>query len=624
MGGGATRLEGKPARDVMVGMQFGGFTLVRQLGAGGMGQTWEAVRRIGEEFEQRVAIKLASAEVLADPYGRALLCREASLAASLRHPNIAAVLDWSEAGGYIVCELVEGADLRAVMRATPSDRFPAALLTHVLEQVARGLSHAHRRVLHGERSPVIHRDVSPGNIVADYDGNLKLVDFGIAKAVRSPDRTAFVQGKLPYMAPEQARGEPLDHSVDQYGLGVMAYEAACGVRPHDGASDHETLTRILQGDHVPISKRVPELPSGLAEIIERMISVERADRFANLDAVIDALEPFSPPPNVHRWLSALVHRARPEETIVEDDHGFVSLPVQLDPPWDESGRLRGTRVSRAPALHVQSWPDFSAASESGTPLRPHDFAYASEPGDSAIRPVHDGSNSRGALRRNAVAMAGVAIVLGLGAWILLSAPRSDYLAQLAVPHRSAERPASPVPPIVSRSPERPIPAATLPPQAIQATPPAASPSGLPASASPPMMSPPMMSPPMMSPPMMSPPMMSPPFVPSPLVSASSVSPSPKRSTAAPTEATSRRARASGRARPESAAGVSGTIRVRVFPWGRVWVDGEVVGSVPPILELKLQPGAHVVAVGREAPAHSQEVSVVAGRESTLSFDLEGW
>jgi eukaryotic-like serine/threonine-protein kinase len=581
--GGATRLEGKRARDVMVGMQLGGFTLVRQLGVGGMGQTWEAMRRIGQEFEQRVAIKLAAPEVLADPHGRALLCREASLAASLRHPNIAAVLDWNEAGGYIVCELVEGADLRTVMRATPSDRFPAPLLTYVIGQVARGLSHAHRRVLHGERSPVIHRDVSPGNIVADYDGNLKIIDFGIAKAVCSAHRTGFVQGKLPYMAPEQARGEPLDHSVDQYGLGVMAYEAACGVRPHDGATDHETLARILRGDHVPLSKRVPELPSGLAEIIERMFSVERADRFANLDAVIDALEPLSPPHNIHRWMSTLVHRARPEETIVEDDHGFVSLPVKLEPPWAASaGQPRGTSAMRASALQVQSWPDFSAASESGTPLRTQDFAYAAlADGDGPSGLVHSSSSSGRGLRTNAVAIAGIAMVLGLGSWILLSAPRSDYVVAAHVP------------------------AATLPPQAIQAMPPTH------------------VSPERVSPETVFPPTALP-FTMLPSSAERSTVEPPKRSTAVPAESAPRRARAADRPRREAASAEPGTVRVRVFPWGRVWVDGKVVGSVPPILEVKVQPGVHVVAVGREAPAHSQEVTVVAGRERTLSFDLEDW
>src|SRR5262245_29851408 len=169
------------------GDKYNGFTLVRQLGAGGMGETWEAVRIVGANFEQRVAIKIAERDSLTSPEGLELFRREASLAASLRHPNIAAVLDVDERLGCIVCELVDGADFRAVLRASARGILSPPVMVHILGQVARGLSHAHRRVLHGELSPVVHRDMSPGNMVLDYDGNLKIVDFGIAKAIASAD-----------------------------------------------------------------------------------------------------------------------------------------------------------------------------------------------------------------------------------------------------------------------------------------------------------------------------------------------------------------------------------------------------------------------------------------------------
>src|SRR6185312_12852969 len=166
-----------------VGDRIDKFTLVRQLGTGGMGETWEAVRRVGQDFEQRVAIKLADRALLRTSDGLASFRREAALAASLRHPNIAAVLDVDESAGYIVAELVDGADLRAVLRANPGSRLEPTLVVHLLAQIARGLSHAHRRILRGRPSPVVHRDMSPGNVVVDYDGNVKIVDFGIAKVL---------------------------------------------------------------------------------------------------------------------------------------------------------------------------------------------------------------------------------------------------------------------------------------------------------------------------------------------------------------------------------------------------------------------------------------------------------
>ena len=153
----------------------------------------------------------------------------------LDHLDELVVKSVDESGGYIVCELVDGADLRAVLKSVPGGRLEARVVVHVVGQIARGLSHAHRRILRGRRSPVIHRDMSPANIVVDYDGNIKIVDFGIAKACNGSDASEAIRGKLAYMAPEQAMGARMDGRVDQYALGVITYEALCGVRPNDGA-----------------------------------------------------------------------------------------------------------------------------------------------------------------------------------------------------------------------------------------------------------------------------------------------------------------------------------------------------------------------------------------------------
>ena len=308
------------------------FTLVRQLGAGGMGTTWEAVRQSGHDFEQRVAIKLADAEVLASTDGLASFRREAALAASLRHPNIAAVLDVDERSGYIVCELVDGADLRAVLKAVPGGRLDPVITVHVLGQIARGLSHAHRRILRGRSSPVIHRDMSPGNVVIDYDGNVKIVDFGIAKAmINGVDVPESLKGKLSYMAPEQVMGGRMDGRVDQYALGVIAYEALTGVRPNDGAHEGETLSCILGGKRVPIGQRLPALASGLARIVERMLALRPEQRYRSMDALLEALSAFTPPLTTHRSLIPLVIAARQPHTIVHENGCFVSRPVDVEP-----------------------------------------------------------------------------------------------------------------------------------------------------------------------------------------------------------------------------------------------------------------------------------------------------
>jgi serine/threonine-protein kinase len=308
------------------------FTLVRQLGAGGMATTWEAVRQAGHEFEQRVAIKLADPALLETQEGVESFRREAALAASLRHPNIAAVLDIDDRAGYIVCELVDGADLRAVLRAVAGGRLSPELAVHVLGQIARGLSHAHRRILRGRASPVIHRDMTPTNVLIDYDGNVKIVDFGIAMTLVgggvSPES---IKGKLSYMSPEQAMGGRLDGRADQYALGVMAYEALSGVRPNDGQHDGETLASILAGKHVPLVQRVPSLPPGLASLVERMLQPRPDHRFASMDAVLDALAEFTPALTVHRELARLVIAARQPHTIRRENGRFVSQPVEAEP-----------------------------------------------------------------------------------------------------------------------------------------------------------------------------------------------------------------------------------------------------------------------------------------------------
>jgi serine/threonine protein kinase len=312
-----------------VGDRIDRFTLVRRLGAGGMGETWEAVRQAGHEFEQRVAIKLAGVDVLNSTDGLDSFRREAALAASLRHPNIAGVLDVDAAGGYIVCELVDGADLRSVLKAAPSCRLSSPVLIHVLGQIARGLSHAHRRVLRGVLSPVIHRDMSPGNVVVDYDGNVKIVDFGIAKTMLGgSDVAEAIKGKLSYMAPEQAMGARMDGRADQYALGVIAYEALTAVRPNDGANEGETLASILSAKHVPLAIRAPWLDAGLVAVIERMLAVHPEQRFASLDAVLEALAPFTPSFIAYRDLIPLVMAARQPHTILRENGRFVSRPVE--------------------------------------------------------------------------------------------------------------------------------------------------------------------------------------------------------------------------------------------------------------------------------------------------------
>jgi len=625
------------------GDKINAFTLVRQLGAGGMGETWEAVRVVGSEFEQRVAIKVCDPDALSSKEGMDLFRREASLAASLRHPNIAAVLDVDEDLGCIICELVEGADLRAVLRASPNGTLSYSVVVLIMSQLARGLSHAHRRVLHGKLSPVVHRDMSPGNVVLDYDGNLKIVDFGIAKAIASADISETIKGKLSYMAPEQAMGTRVDGRVDQYACGVMAYEAIVGLRPNDGTHDGETLANILSGKHMPVMQRGCELPEGLGEVIERMLSVAPDQRFPNMDGVIDALEPYAPPMTAHRELAELVLKARPAQTIVMQDGVFVSQLVAQETLQREPtprGRRRsesgsGPRIPHAagsgPHLpysgealsagaHTHTQP--SLAQHPSTPSTSQPISYTPRPPPSLA--IDDDADERRLTGRPNGRMqalfAGVgALVLGALSWVVFSADgwsTSNRGAHPPVtnappPSLAPKLPPSSVPPSTD-SPSHPISTAVAPPVAANfntgsanqksAAQPSAKATPAPAS---------------------------------PLATdarktesapsdSSPVEIKPRRPYREKKEQDKEKDKDSASAStPTKSAKNNAIAKVKVFPWGRVWVDGKLQGSVPPILEVNLTPGPHEIAVGHERPMESRSVSLAPGATQLVAFDLEG-
>ena len=581
-------VECKTRSTATLGDRIDRFTLVRQLGAGGMGATWEAVRQASHEFEQRVAIKLANPELLNTTDGLTSFRREAALAASLRHPNIAAVLDIDERAGYIVCELVDGADLRAVLRAAPGGRLMPEVAVHVLGQIARGLSHAHRRILRGRPSPVIHRDMSPGNVVIDYDGNVKIVDFGIAQVMVSGSEVSeTVKGKLAYMSPEQAMGHRTDGRADQYAVGVIAYEALSGVRPNDGNNDSETLACILGGRHIPLAQRVTNLPEKLGVIVERMLARRPEQRFASMDAVLDALSELTPSLTTYRDLVPLVIAARQPHTILSENGRFVSRPVEADPVlmgMPQSLPAPPLAPSPAPLPRIERRPTVPTVPDpSLPPARPLTHALASTVDETRPRRLPPAmpipSNRVHSLANTAVADPGMldlrpsqpaprashpppaprervwvsrlfwqtfsvagALVLGFVLW---SAFFPDSLGFLSgMPGASVVRPRAPEP----SSPDGRAGQELLDAVTITAAAPGAS----------------------------------------------------------TTDPAQLRARA----------------RVRVSPRGQVWVDGELRGAAAPSLELSLTPGEHVVAVGRNSPTQTRTVLLGAG-ESELVFDLAG-
>ena len=243
------------------------YRIISRLGAGGMGEVYRAR---DEQLDRDVAVKVLPASSFDDPTARARLVREARAAAALNHPNICTVYEVGEADGqaYIAMELVEGQTLSAMLLA---GALPAEHVVHYGRQLADALTHAHER-------GVIHRDLKSNNVIVTPDRRVKVLDFGLAKRAVDSDMTAAVTemhasltqagtavGTLPYMSPEQLRGENVQVSSDIWALGVVLYEMATGARPFTGNTPFELSAAILSDEPVQVPAHIrPELKTAIA------------------------------------------------------------------------------------------------------------------------------------------------------------------------------------------------------------------------------------------------------------------------------------------------------------------------------------------------------------------------
>ncbi|MCA9672566.1 MAG: serine/threonine protein kinase [Myxococcales bacterium] len=268
-------------------MKFGRYELLERISAGGMAEVFRATSR-AEGSEKLLAIKRMLPVLSEDPKFVEMFIAEARLTAGLTHGNIAQVFDFGLADGcyFLAMELVEGLDLRQVLMHLEkiSERIPVALVLHVALHTAEALAYAHeRRNDVGERLGLVHRDVSPQNILLGFDGEVKLVDFGIAKVrLRATNTTqGRIKGKCAYMAPEQVRSQAVDPRTDIWGLGVVLHEMLCGRPLFLAASQASTLQRVLHA-RVPRPSLVnPNCPAELDEIVLRCLSRDATERYTD-------------------------------------------------------------------------------------------------------------------------------------------------------------------------------------------------------------------------------------------------------------------------------------------------------------------------------------------------------
>ena len=286
--------------------KLGKYTLVRKLASGGMADVFLAIQRSVGGFEKLIVIKRILRSLDGDHAYVDMLLHEARVAATLSHPNVVQVFDVGSVDGeyFIAMEHVHGEDLRAVVRQMKSlgiAEFPVEHALSIILGVCAGLTYAHeKRDLEGNPMNIVHRDVSPQNVVVTFSGGVKLVDFGIAKseAAKSEMPSADdsdvgrLKGKIPYMSPEQARGETVDWRSDIFAAGVMLFELTTGRRLFKAASEFETLKIICDGPY-PLPSHVCEgYPPPLEAIVTRALARDRSDRWQSAREMQAAVEEF--------------------------------------------------------------------------------------------------------------------------------------------------------------------------------------------------------------------------------------------------------------------------------------------------------------------------------------------
>ncbi|WP_224372076.1 serine/threonine-protein kinase [Hyalangium versicolor] len=282
------------------GDRFGRYELVSRLGHGGMAETWRARLLAAAGITKPVLIKRILPEYASDEAFISMFISEARISATLSHGNIAQVHDFGEMDGeyFLAMEFVDGRPLDRIIKRTLRSglsAFPRPLALFIAIEMSRGLHYAHtRRDDSGKPLGIVHRDISPDNVLVSYEGQVKLVDFGIAKARLQRNfqtEPGMVKGKYLFFSPEQARGEEVDARTDVWATGIVLYELLCGRLPVEGP-EYVALPKLLTGAFPRPSMLRPDMPEELEALVMKALALKREERFESSHAFGDALTSY--------------------------------------------------------------------------------------------------------------------------------------------------------------------------------------------------------------------------------------------------------------------------------------------------------------------------------------------
>ncbi len=337
-------------------MVLGRYELLLPIAQGGMATVWAARQKGSRGFQKTVAIKTMLPALSDDPQFEQMFLDEASLASRIHHPNVAEILDVGEQDDviYIVMEWVDGEALSVVTKTAKKNTvtFPQRIALRIVRQACTGLHAAHElKDDLDQYLDLVHRDVSPQNILVSYDGIVKMVDFGVAKALgRAGGETTAGQlkGKVPYMSPEQALGKKIDRRTDIFAMGIVLYRLTTGLHPFLGESDIVTMKNIISRPVLPPRMKNPSFPAELERVLLTCLKKDPHERYQTmleLDAAIERVLAIA------------------GASVVDDDIGGFVRAVMGDRGQKRRGALRdAVRAADERAAGI------AAAPSSGSPM----------------------------------------------------------------------------------------------------------------------------------------------------------------------------------------------------------------------------------------------------------------
>lgn len=271
--------------------ESGKYEIGERIGGGGMADVFHGVVRGAEGFERKVAVKRIKRNISTDKGFAKLFIDEARLAAKLMHPNIVQTVDFDrDKTGcfYLVMELIEGVDLRELVK---SGRVPVSAVVFIISEVLRALDYAHEMVADGRPLTIVHRDISPHNIMLSWQGSVKVVDFGIAKAIEGSlvSRSGSLKGKVAYMSPEQVHGQALDGRSDLFAVGIILHELLSGQRLFMAQTEAATLSQVLTKPIASPRTLNDQVPADLDAVVMKLLERDRDQRFERARDAVDAL-----------------------------------------------------------------------------------------------------------------------------------------------------------------------------------------------------------------------------------------------------------------------------------------------------------------------------------------------